>query len=108
MTQLKRSKIKNFQPIALQSAMVLIGLVSLVGIAVSWVNLIPGLIVFCVTLFVSIIASGAWMKSLTCEDCGRALRAPKGWWYRFSGKPIHFHCDICDVNWDFGLRGHED
>ena len=108
MTEIKRSPGKRAWKLVPQALLVIIGLGALAAVATGMIDVTTGLTVFGAACAAS-VAGYIWsMKTYRCPECGQSLQPPAGWWHRFPGAPLLMRCERCNVDWDFGLRGHQD
>ena len=91
-----------------QALVVIVGIGALAAVVSDLIVVSTGLVLFGAAFAASVVGSVWSMKNYRCPECGQKLRPPSGWWHRFPGEPILMRCERCDVDWDFGLRGHED
>lgn len=108
MTVTKESPLKRIWVHFAQLAFVVAGIGAFVAFAGDWIGLASALVVFGVAVVCSIALSEVVMRTYTCPQCRGWLEAPKGWRHRFAGRTLLLRCASCRINWDFGLRGHED
>jgi hypothetical protein len=107
MTEVKKSSARRWI-LVFQAPLVVIGVGAFAAVASDLIDVSTGLTVFLAALIASIMGFAWYMKSCRCPDCGQTLLPPRGWWHRFPGAPIPMRCARCNVDWDLGLRGHQD
>ena len=108
MAEVRKSPRKRAWILILQALFVIVGLGALAAVASGLIAVPTGLALFGAA-FTASVAGSVWaMRTYTCPDCGQRLQPPAGWWHRFPGAALLMRCGQCNVDWDFGLRGHQD
>ena len=92
----------------IQIPVVFVGLGGLWAVLAGWTSPWVGGSVLLAAVLASMVLTNTMMRRVPCPECRRRLDPPRGWSFRFPGKPILMRCANCDVDWDVGLRGQED
>lgn len=108
MAEVRISPRKRAWILIFQALFVIVGLGALAAVASGSIDVPTGLTLFGAAFAASVVGSVWSMRTYRCPECGHRLQPPAGWWYRFPGAPLLMRCAQCNVDWDFGLRGHQD